>query len=138
VRARGDRDLRGTEKSVAPEPRGVRRHLVRFLDLVCAGAIFLLAIVASMFIPKTYSGRIWIFGTDLALLFAAMLNLLRIQNESMRGVKAFCITANFAMTAFFVVLLVSMGLSRMVSYAPIPGVAVLLVLETAFSVRKSE
>jgi hypothetical protein len=111
--------------------------LVRFLDLVCAGAIFLLAIAASMFIPKTYTARIWIFGTDLALLFASMLNLLRIQNESMRGVRAFCITANFAMTAFFVALMVSMGLSRMVMYAPIPGVAILLVLETAFSVRKN-
>ena len=136
MRARGERDLRGTDKKITLEPRGLRRHLVRFLDLVCAGAMFLVAIAASLFIPKIYTGRIWIFGTDLALLFAAMLNLLRIQNESMRGVRAFCITANFSMTAFFVALLVSIGLSRMVSYAPIPGVAVLLVLETAFSVRK--
>lgn len=137
MRARGDRDLRGTDKTVTPEQRGLRSHLLRFLDLACAGAIFLLAIAASMFIPKNYSGRIWIFGTDLALLFAAMLNLLRIQNEFMRGVKAFCITANVSMTAFFVALMMSMGFSRMVSYAPIPGVAVLLVLETAFSVRKT-
>jgi hypothetical protein len=111
--------------------------MVRFLDLVCAGAIFLLAIAGSMFIPKTYTARIWIFGTDLALLFAAMLNLLRIQNESMRGVKAFCITANFAITAFFLVLMWSIGLSRTLSYAPIAGVAILLVLETALSVRKN-
>lgn len=137
MRARGDRDLRGADKNLTAEPRGLLRQLVRFLDLVCAGAIFLLAIAASMFIPKTYTARIWIFGTDLALLFASMLNLLRIQNESMRGVRAFCITANFAMTAFFVALMVSMGLSRMVMYAPIPGVAILLVLETAFSVRKN-
>jgi hypothetical protein len=136
VRARGDRDLRGTDKSVAPESRGFRGNLVRFLDLVCAGAIFLLAIVASMFIPKPYTARIWIFGSDLALLFAAMLNLLRIQNDSMRGVRAFSITANFAMTAFFVVLMVSIGFSRTLTYAPIPGVAILFVMETAFSVRK--
>jgi len=109
---------------------------VRFLDLVCAGAIFLLAIWASMFIPKPYTARIWIFGSDLALLFAAMLNLLRIQNDSMRGVRAFSITANFAMTAFFVVLMVSIGFSRTLTYAPIPGVAILFVMETAFSVRK--
>ena len=50
-----------------------------------------------MLIPKAYTGRVWMYGTDLALLFAAMLNLLRIQNASMRGVKMFSITANFAL-----------------------------------------
>ena len=134
--ARGNRDLRGTSKNVIPEDTGAPRKVTRFLDLLCAGAIFLLAIAASMLIPKTYTGRIWIYGTDLALLFAAMLNLLRIQNAAMRGVRAFSITANIAMSAFFIALMMSIGLSRTLSNAPIPGVAALLLVETGFSIRK--
>ena len=137
MRARRDRDLRGTDKNVVSEEKDARRSITRLFDLLCAGAIFLLAIAASMFIPKTYTGRVWIFGTDLALLFAAMLNLLRIQNESTRGVRMFCITANFAMTAFFVALMASIGLSRTLWYAPIPAVAGLLLLETLFSIKKN-
>jgi hypothetical protein len=90
-----------------------------------------------MLIPKTYTDRIWIYGTDLALLFTAMLNLLRIQNASIRGVKIFSITANFAMSAFFVALMVSIGLSQTLSNAQIPAVTGVLLLEAAFSVRKS-
>jgi hypothetical protein len=99
--------------------------------------LFLLAVAGSLLIPKTYAGRVWIYGTDLALLFAAMLNLLRIQNASMRGVKIFSITANFALSALFVSLMVSIGLSGVVSHAEIPGVTALLLIVTAFSVRRS-
>jgi hypothetical protein len=135
LRTRGDRELRGGGKSLATEDAQGPRKLTRFLDLLCAGAIFLLAVAASMLIPKTYTGRIWIYGTDLALLFTAMLNLLRIQNASMRGVKVFAITANFAMSAFFVALMASVGLSQTLSNAQIPAVTGLLFVETAFSVR---
>ena len=89
-----------------------------------------------MLIPQTNTGRIWIYGTDLALLFTGMLNLLRIQNASMRGVRVFAITANFAMSAFVVVLMASIGLSQTLSNAQIPAIAGLLLLETAFSIRK--
>ena len=47
---------------------------MKLFDLLCAGTLFLLAIVESLLVPKTYSGRIWILGTYLALLFTAMLN----------------------------------------------------------------
>jgi hypothetical protein len=137
VCARGDGDIRGKTKDLAPENAEGPSRIAQFLDLLCAGALFLLPIAGSMLIPKTYVGRIWLFGTDLALLFAAMLNLLRIQNASMRGVKMFSITANFALSALFISLMVSIGLSRTLSNAEIPGVAALLVIETAFSVRKS-
>ena len=137
VRARGDADRR-SGKSLALEPPPSRRKLTRFLDLLCAGAVFLTAVAVSMLIPKTYTERIWIFGTDLALLFTAMLNLLRVQNASMRGVKVFSITANFAMSAFFVALMASIGLSQTLSNAQIPAVTGLLLLETGFSIRKSE
>ncbi len=110
---------------------------MKFVDLLCAGALFLMAIAASFLIPKTYAGRIWIYGTDLALLFAAMLNLLRIQNgPEMRGVKLFCITSNIAMLAFFVALMVSIGLSTTIANAQIPLVAGLLLLESGFSVKE--
>jgi len=110
---------------------------MKFFDLLCAGSLFLLAIAASFLIPKTYTGRIWIYGTDLALLFAAMLNLLRIQNgAAVRGLKLFCITSNVSMLAFFVALMVSIGLSRTLSNAQIPLVAGLLLLETGFSLKE--
>jgi len=137
VYTRGDRDLRGeTEDLTADDTRGPGR-IAQLLDLLCAGALFLLAVAGSMLIPKTYAGRIWIYGTDLAVLFAAMLNLVRIQNAAMRGVKIFSITANFALAALFVSLMVSMGPSRVVSNAEIPAVTALLLIETAFSVRRS-
>ncbi len=53
---------------------------MKLLDQLCAGIIFILAIVDCLLVPRTYTGRIWIFGTGLALLFTAMLNLLRIRN----------------------------------------------------------
>jgi len=110
---------------------------MKFFDLLCAGSLFLLAIAASFLIPKTYTGRIWIYGTDLAVLFAAMLNLLRIQNGSaVRGLKAFCITSNVSMLAFFLALMASIGLSRTLANAQIPLVAGLLLLETGFSLKE--
>jgi hypothetical protein len=134
---RGDRDIRGKTKDLAPEIEESPSRLAQFFDLLCAGALFLLAIAGSMLIPKSYTGRVWMYGTDLALLFAAMLNLLRIQNASMRGVKIFSITANFALSALFISLMVSIGLSRTISNAQVPGVTALLLVETAFSVRRS-
>jgi hypothetical protein len=137
VYTRGDRDLRGkTEDLTTDDTRGPSR-IAQLLDLLCAGALFVLAVAGSMLIPKTYAGRIWIYGTDLAVLFAAMLNLVRIQNAAMRGVKIFSITANFALSALLVSLMVSMGPSRILSNAEIPGVTALLLIETAFSVRRS-
>ena len=137
VRVRAERDLRGTDRSLATETTAVPRKLTRFIDLLYAGAIFLLAVAASLLIPQAYAGRIWIYGTDLALLFTAMLNLLRIQNATMLGVKLFSITANFAMSAFFLALMFSIGLSQTISNAQIPAVTGLLLVEAAFSLRKS-
>ncbi len=110
---------------------------MKLFDLLCAGTLFLAAIAASLFIPKTYTGRIWIYGTDLALLFTAMLNLLRLQNGyAMRGLKMFCVTGNVAMLAFLIALMASIGLTRTLVYAPIPAVAALLLLETGFSLKE--
>jgi hypothetical protein len=109
---------------------------MKILDRLCAGAIALLALGISFLIPRAYPGRIWIFGTDLAMLFAAMLNWLRIQNRSMRNVKMFCITANVALLVFFAALMTSIGMSRTLAHAHIPVVAGLLLLETGLCLRK--
>lgn len=110
---------------------------MKLFDLLCAGTLFLLSIAASLFIPKAYAGRIWIYGTDLAMLFAAMLNLLRLMNGyAMRGLKMFCVTSNIAMLALLIALMASIGLSRTLVNAPIPVAAALLLFETGFSLRE--
>lgn len=134
---RGDSDIRGKTKALAPENDERPSRIAQLVDLLFAGTLFLLPVAGSMLIPKTYVGRVWMYGTNLALLFAAMLNLLRIQNPSMRGVKMFSITANFALSALFISLMVSIGLSRTLSNAEVPGITALLLIETAFSVRRT-
>ncbi len=71
---------------------------MKFLDCFSAGILFVMSIVDCLLVPRAYTGRIWIFGAGLALLFTAMLNVLRIRNG--RGVKSLrlsCITANVTM-----------------------------------------
>jgi hypothetical protein len=107
---------------------------VKFLDQTCAGFLFFLSIVDCLLVPRTYTGRIWIFGTGLALLFTAMLNVLRLRNG--RGVKSlrlFCITANMAMLVFAIALMASIGKSRTLQHPQVPLVGTLLLAETAFS-----
>ena len=108
-----------------------------FVDRLCAGTIFILAIVDCLLVPRTYTGRIWIFGTGLALLFTAILNVLRVRNDSLvRGLELFCVTANVAMLLFVVALMASIGKSRMLANPQVPLVGALLLVETVFSLRK--
>ena len=111
---------------------------MRFLDRICAGSLFLLAIVDCLLVPKTYTGRIWIFGTGLALLFTAMLNVLRIRNgRGVKGLKLFCITANVTMLVFTIGLVASIGASRTLQHPQVPLVGTLLFVEAAFSLGKN-
>jgi hypothetical protein len=111
---------------------------VRFFDRICAGTLFLLAIVDCLFVPRTYTGRIWIFGTGLALLFTAMLNALRIRHaRGIQGLRLSCITANITLLVFAIALMVSIGKSRTLHNPQIPVLATLLLLETAFSLEKN-
>ena len=104
------------------------------LDRFCAGILFVLAIANCLLVPRTYTGRIWIFGTCLALLFAAMLNILRIRNGSgVRGLKLFCVAANVTMLAFGIALMASIGKSRTLHNPQVPLLTALLLVETAFS-----
>jgi len=110
---------------------------MKLFDRVCAGTLFILAIVDCLLVPRTYTGRIWIFGTGLALFFTAMLNVLRIRNRrGVRGLKLFCITANATMLVFVIALMASIGKSRTLEHPQITVVGALLLAETAFSLRK--
>jgi len=111
---------------------------MRLLDRLCAGTLFVFALAECLLVPRAYTGRIWIFGTGLALLFAAMLNLLRIRNGyAMQGLKIFCITANVTMLVFFLALMASIGQARTLANPQVPLVAGLLLGEMAFSLGKN-
>jgi hypothetical protein len=110
---------------------------MKLLDRLCAGALFLLAIVECLLVPKTYTGRIWILGTYLALLFTAMLNVLRIRNGfAVRGLRMFCIAANVTMLVFFAALMASIGTTTMRN-PQLLLIAGLLLFETLFSLGKN-
>jgi hypothetical protein len=101
--------------------------------------LFILALLECWLVPRDYTGRIWIFGTGLALLFTAMLNLLRIRNGySVRGLRMFCISANVAMTVFVAALVASIGEARTLANPQVLLMLLLLITETIFSFRKNE
>jgi len=111
---------------------------MKLLERLCAGTIFVLAIVDCLLVPRTYTGRIWIFGTCLALLFTAMLNLLRIRNPpGVQGLRLFCLTANLTMLVFAIALMASIGKARTLQHPQVPLVGVLLLAETVFSLGKT-
>jgi hypothetical protein len=111
---------------------------MKHVDRICAGMVFLLALVECLLVPRTYTGRIWLFGTGLALLFSAMLNLLRIRNGyGVRGLKLFVIGANVMMLAFFIALIASIGNSRTMAHPQVLLVTALLLVETGFSLGRN-
>jgi hypothetical protein len=110
---------------------------MRLFDQFCASAIFLLAIIDCLLVPRTYTGRIWIFGTGLALLFAALLNLLRVRNPGgVRGLTLSCLTANVTMLTFAIALMASIGKARTLQHLQIPLIGAFLLVETAFTLRE--
>gem|GEM_PF-604216 len=145
MRAGGHGDLRGKNKGLTTLRRAPgklrtqgNKGAMKLFDRLCAGTLFILAIVDCLLVPKTYTGRIWIFGTGLALFFTAMLNVLRIRNgRGVRGLKLFCITANATMLVFVMALMASIGKSRTLQHPQITLVGALLLAETAFSLRKN-
>ncbi len=110
---------------------------MKLLDRFCAGILFVLAIAHSLLVPRNYTGRIWIFGTCLALLFTAMLNILRIRNgPEVKGLKLFCIAADTTMLVLGIALMASIGMSRTLHNPQVPLLTALLLVETAFSLEK--
>jgi hypothetical protein len=111
---------------------------MKLLDRLCAGALFLVAFVDCLLVPKSYTGRIWIFGTGLALLFTAMLNVLRLRNGyTIQSLKMFCIGANLLMLNFVAVLMISIGKARALHNPGIILVAILVTVEMMFSFAKN-
>lgn len=110
---------------------------MEFFDRACAGILFIIALMDCLLVPRTYTGRIWIFGTGLALLFVAMLNVLRIRNHTaVNGLKLFCVSANITMLVFVIALIASIGKSRTLANPQVPLVGGLLLVETVFSLGK--
>ena len=98
----------------------------------------MLALVECWLVPRDYTGRIWIFGTGLALLFTAMLNLLRIRNGySVSSLRMFCVTANVAMTVFVAGLAISIGNANTLANPQVPVILGLLVFESAYSLGRN-
>jgi hypothetical protein len=111
---------------------------MKLLDRLGAGTLFILAIADCLLVPRTYTGRIWILGTALSLLFTAMLNLLRIRNGyAVRGLKMYCIAANILMLTFVLALMLSIGEARTLHNPQILVVAILTSMETMFSLGKN-
>ncbi len=111
---------------------------MKMLDRLCAIALFLLALIGCLLVPKTYTGRIWIFGTCLALMFTAMFNWLRIRNgAAMRSLRIFCITGNLTMLALACSLIASIGAARTLGNPPVLLAGILLLIETALSLAKA-
>ncbi|MGA9544863.1 MAG: hypothetical protein WBQ85_14905 [Candidatus Sulfotelmatobacter sp.] len=112
---------------------------MKLFDSLCSGVLFILAIVDGLLVPKNYTGRIWIFGTCLALLFTAMLNALRIRNDrGVKGLKLFCIAANVTMLVLVISLVASIGKARTQQHPQIPLIGALLLAETVFSLGKKD
>jgi hypothetical protein len=111
---------------------------MKMLDRLCAIALFILALVDCLLVPKTYTGRIWIFGTCLALMFTAMFNWLRIRNRAaMRSLRIFCITGNLTMLALACSLIASIGKARTLANPQVAFAGILLLIETALSLGKA-
>ena len=111
---------------------------MKLFDQLCAGSLFVVSIMDCLLVPRTYTGRIWILGTGLALLFTAMLNVLRLRNGyAVRGLKMFCIGANILILTFVVALMISIGEARVLQHPQIMIVATLVIIEMKFSVGKN-
>ncbi len=108
---------------------------MKIFDRLCALVIFIIAVADCLLVPKTYTGRIWILGTALALLFTAMFNWLRIRSPGVRNLQLFCITANITMTVLAASLIASIGKQLTLANPQVPFVGFLLLVETLFSLR---
>jgi len=110
---------------------------MRWFDRACGGALLLLAIVECWLVPRNYPGRIWIFGTGLALLFTAMLNLLRVgHGRLVPSLQLFSLSANVMMFTFAIALIASVGWPRTRANPQVLLMLGLLAIESAFSLLR--
>ena len=108
------------------------------LDTVCAWLIFGLGAVHIAMTPGGVSGRLWFFGTGLALIFAGMINLLRIKNGyAVEWLKAFCVSAN-AMTLVLAVFSARALLPRLARYPQVFVIVAAAIFELVLSARQRD
>jgi len=86
--------------------------------------------------PANSAGRIWIFGTGLALLCTAMLSLLR-HGCGVHGLRRSCVGVHVMMSALVVALTVGIGWPKAMANPQIPLGLGLLVAEAMFSLAKN-
>jgi len=107
------------------------------LDQVCAWVLFWSGVVHCALTPRL-PGRLWFFGTGLALMLAAMINLLRIRNGySVPWLRQFCLSAN-AMTLVLAVSLFWSLLPRAARNPQVLFVLPVVIGELIFSLRRKQ
>jgi hypothetical protein len=112
---------------------------MKVVDRLCAGALFILGVLHCLLTPRSMTGRLWFFGTGLAMLFTAMLNWLRIRNGyGVRGLKTFCISGNLLLLALTLWLIASIGSSATLRNPQVPTLLVLIAVESVLSLRPNQ
>lgn len=89
---------------------------MRILDWICAVIVTALGVVHCAFTPIAYRSftlsAVWFFGTGLALIFAGMLNVLRLKGPSSPLLHTFSIIANASLLVVALLFAVKAGLTR--------------------------
>jgi hypothetical protein len=90
---------------------------VKTFDSVVAWLIFGVGIVHCFATAVLFKGlrmpAVWFFGSGLALLYVAALNLLRIRYDTVAsGVRAVCVVGNSVMMVFVIIVGATMSLRR--------------------------
>jgi hypothetical protein len=106
------------------------------LDATCAWLLFALGVVHVTMTPAAVRGRLWFFGTGLTLIFAAMINLLRIKNGySVRWLKPFCVGANL-MTLTLAVFAARALWVSLARYPQVFLIVAVVAMELLFSIQQ--
>jgi hypothetical protein len=89
---------------------------MKVFDWICALVVFALGVVHCALTPVIYRGfsqsALWFFGTGLALVFAGMLNVLRLKGPAAPLLRAFCIAANASLVLLAVLFALKVNLAH--------------------------
>jgi uncharacterized membrane protein YgdD (TMEM256/DUF423 family) len=89
---------------------------MKTLDWIFAAVVFALGIVHCAVTPLLYKSfslaALWFFSAGLALIFAGMLNVLRVKGPASPLLRGFCIAANAGLVLMIVWFALTAGLRR--------------------------
>jgi hypothetical protein len=95
---------------------------MRILDWILAILIGAFGVVHCAVTPLIYhtfsQGSLWFFGTGLALIFASMLNILRLKGPASPLLRTFCIAANASVLLVAVLFVLRAHLGRNLAHNP--------------------